>query len=63
MPDRTIPLYNMFLRCSCYRCGKFVLPEDYSIISYRQGYDKAMAELKKIVPKERFALLQGSSEN
>ena len=46
MLDRTIPFYNTILRCDHYDCQKPVLPEGFSIVSYKPGYEKAWAELE-----------------
>ena len=46
MLDRTIPFYNTILRCDYYGYQKPVLPEGFSIVSYKPGYEKAWAELE-----------------
>ena len=46
MLDRTIPFYNMILRCVSYRDKNVVLPEGFSIVSYKNGYEKSWAELE-----------------
>ncbi len=49
MLDRTIPFYNTIMKCSDYSPGHIVLPDDFSIVSYRQGYEKEWAELEYAV--------------
>ena len=46
MLDRTIPLYNTILRCDNYRYKEVNLPHGFSIVSYKNGYEKAWAELE-----------------
>lgn len=46
MLDRTIPFYNTILKCSDYRHKEIVLPEGYSIVSYRPGFEKDWARLE-----------------
>ena len=46
MLDRTIPFYNTILRCVSYRHKTEVLPEGFSIVSYKNGYEKSWAELE-----------------
>ena len=46
MPDRTIPFYNTIMKCSDYRRRKADLPEGFSIVSFRHGYEKEWAELE-----------------
>ena len=46
MLDRTIPFYNTILRCVSYRDKNVVLPEGFSIVSYKNGYEKSWAELE-----------------
>ena len=44
--DRTIPFYNTILRCDNYQCKDVVLPNGFSIVPYKSGYEKAWAELE-----------------
>ncbi|MBR3843731.1 MAG: hypothetical protein IKM07_04450, partial [Clostridia bacterium] len=46
MLDRTIPFYNTILRCDNYQHKDVVLPKGFSIVSYKNGYEKAWAELE-----------------
>ena len=46
MLDRTIPFYNTILKCSDYRHNEVVLPDGYSIVSYRPGLEKEWARLE-----------------
>ncbi len=46
MPDRTIPFYNTILKCADYRHRDVELPEGFSIVSYRDGYEKEWAKLE-----------------
>ena len=46
MLDRTIPFYNTILKCSDYRHNEAVLPDGYSIVSYRHGLEKEWARLE-----------------
>ena len=46
MLDRTIPFYNIILRCDDYRYKEVNLPHGFSIVSYKKGYEKAWAELE-----------------
>lgn len=46
MLDRTIPFYNVILRCDEYELQNVVLPEGYSIITYRPGFENAWAQLE-----------------
>ena len=46
MLDRTIPFYNMILRCDNYQHKDMVLPKGFSIVPYKSGYEKAWAELE-----------------
>ena len=46
MLDRTIPFYNTILRCDNYQCKDVVLPKGFSIVPYKNGYEKAWAELE-----------------
>ncbi|MBO7425744.1 MAG: GNAT family N-acetyltransferase [Clostridiales bacterium] len=46
MLDRTIPFYNTILKCSDYRKREIELPEGFSIVSYRSGYEKEWAKLE-----------------
>ncbi len=46
MLDRSIPFYNVILRCDHYRYRDVILPEGYSFASYKKGYEKAWARLE-----------------
>lgn len=46
MLDRTIPFYNTILRCDSYQCENVLLPEGFSVVPYKSGYEKAWAELE-----------------
>ena len=46
MLDRTIPFHNTILRCDNYQHKDVVLPKGFSIVSYKNGYEKAWAELE-----------------
>lgn len=46
MLDRTIPFYNTILKCSDYRHNEVVLPDGYSIVSYRHRLEKEWARLE-----------------
>ena len=49
MPDRTIPFYNTIMKCSDYRRRNVELPDGFSIVSYRDGYEKEWAKLETSV--------------
>ena len=46
MLDRTIPFYNTIMKCSDYRLMDVKLPEGFSIVSYKDGYEKEWAKLE-----------------
>ena len=46
MLDRTIPFYNTIMKCSDYRHSDVELPDGFSIVSYRDGYEKEWAKLE-----------------
>ena len=46
MLDRTIPFYNTIMKCSEYTHKKVDLPDGFSIVSYRNGYEKEWAKLE-----------------
>ena len=46
MLDRTIPFYNTILRCDHYLTKDTALPNGYSVVTYKPGYEKAWAELE-----------------
>ena len=46
MLDRTIPFYNTIMKCSEYRYRHVELPDGFSIVSYRDGYEKEWAKLE-----------------
>ena len=49
MLDRTIPFYNTIMKCSDYRHRDVELPDGFSILSYREGYEKEWAKLEYAV--------------
>lgn len=46
MLDRTIPFYNVILRCDRYQTTEFSLPDGFSFRPYRAGDEKAWAALE-----------------
>ena len=46
MLDRAIPFHNTILRCDNYQYKDVVLPNGFSIVPYKSGYEKAWAELE-----------------
>lgn len=46
MLDRSIPFYNIILRCDDYRHKEVILPKGFSIVGYEKGYEKAWAKLE-----------------
>lgn len=46
MLDRSIPFYNTVLRCDNYQYKDVVLPNGFSIVPYKSGYEKSWAELE-----------------
>lgn len=46
MIDRTIPFYNTILRCDRYTPQEINLPDNFEIVNYRAGYEKAWAKLE-----------------
>lgn len=46
MLDRTIPFFNTILRCDRYTRQEISLPQGYSILPYRDGFENAWAELE-----------------
>ena len=46
MLDRTIPFYNTIMKCTDYRHRNVELPDGFSIVSYRDGYEKEWAKLE-----------------
>ena len=46
MLDRTIPFYNTILKCADYRPGNVALPDGFTIVSYRRGFERGWAELE-----------------
>lgn len=46
MLDRTIPFYNIILRCDQYQSKELVLPSGFAIVPYEKGCEKAWAELE-----------------
>lgn len=49
MLDRNIPFYNTILRCDAYTPAEFSLPDGFSIVSYRDGFEKGWARLEYAV--------------
>lgn len=46
MLDRTIPFYNTIMKCSGRRKYDVELPDGFSIVPYRDGYEKEWAKLE-----------------
>ena len=46
MLDRTIPFYNTILKCSAYTPQEVRLPDGFSIVPYREGYEKEWARME-----------------
>ncbi len=46
MPDRTIPYFNLILRCSRFVDSPFSVPDGYRIIRYHDGLEASWAELE-----------------
>lgn len=46
MLDRTIPFYNTILRCDHYTRKDVILPDGFSVATYKSGYEKQWAELE-----------------
>ena len=46
MLDRTIPFYNIILRCENYDLKQIILPKAYQIISYKPGFERDWARLE-----------------
>lgn len=46
MLDRTIPFYNIILKCECCQHQEVTLPTGFSIVTYEKGYEKAWAKLE-----------------
>jgi ribosomal protein S18 acetylase RimI-like enzyme len=44
--DRTLAFYNTILRCDHYQYKDVELPQGYSIVPYRNGYEKFWAKLE-----------------
>lgn len=49
MLDRSIPFYNIILKCSRYRSGSIVLPHGFSFRKFENGDEKAWAALEYAV--------------
>jgi len=49
MLDRTIPFYNIILRCDHYEPQEITLPDGYEIVSYRKGDEQSWAELEAAI--------------
>ncbi len=46
MLDRMIPFYNTIMKCADYRHRNVELPDGFSIVPYRDGYEKEWAKLE-----------------
>ena len=46
MLDRTVPFYNTIMKCSEYSLRRVELPDGFSIVPYRRGYEKGWANLE-----------------
>lgn len=46
MLDRTIPFYNIILRCDSYKRREIILPKGFSIVPYKNGYETEWAKLE-----------------
>lgn len=46
MVDRTIPFYNTILRCDEYHLQQIKLPDSYTIVPYRKGFEADWARLE-----------------
>ena len=46
MLDRTIPFYNTIMKCSAYSPRRVELPDGFSVVPYRRGYEKGWAKLE-----------------
>lgn len=46
MPDRTIPFYNTIMKCADYAPRSAELPDGFSIVPYRPGYETEWARLE-----------------
>ena len=46
MPDRTIPFYNLILRCDRFDQPCAVIPDGYRIIRYHEGLEASWARLE-----------------
>ena len=44
MPDRTIPFYNLILKCASYSPQNVCLPDGFSIVPYKEGFEKGWAK-------------------
>lgn len=60
MLDRSIPFYNVILKCEEYRDTQIVLPEGYRLRNYQNGDEKAWAELEYEIGD--FASIQEAEE-
>jgi len=49
MVDKSIPFHHMILRCDQYVPQPVLLPEGFSIVPYRNGYEKDWARLQAAV--------------
>lgn len=46
MPDRTIPFYNLILRCDRYALRQVGLPAGYTVVPYQKGLEADWARLE-----------------
>ena len=46
MPDRTIPFYNIILKCSDYKSAQIRLPEGFRFRKFQKGDEKTWAALE-----------------
>ncbi len=46
MLDRTIPFYNTIMKCADFIPGNVVLPDGFTIVPYRRGYERDWAALE-----------------
>lgn len=46
MLDRNIPFYNTILRCDSYTPAEVILPDGFSIVPYRDGFENGWARLE-----------------
>ena len=49
MLDRNIPFYNVILRCDSYTSSQVTLPDGFSVVPYRDGFEKGWAQMEYAV--------------